>query len=287
MIISVVFSINTHSARPIKKCHQYLKYEKKAEEYWLSFNWKKFEEKLQELYSKNLNCFELSTIGTVGQYPIYKIVTKKFNSNAKSKVLVTAGIHGTEPLGVTSGLDLLDAYCRDSNLQKKVDLVLFPALNPWGLENFKRRDSKDVDINRSFGGKLKSESAIIVMNNLRGQEFDLALDLHGAPKKNYHFIIQGKDNNNVSLKAVSAVQLEKLLMSDSGNYPDNQDDYWLLKQGVASNIEGRKTMKAFAATELNASNSYTIEYPGMNYPEQAHRLNLRLVLSIIHHFTNI
>jgi murein peptide amidase A len=62
-------------------------------------------------------------------------------------VYLSAGIHGDEA-GSTEGL-LAWAEKEAANL-RNWPLLLFPCLNPWGLQNNVRTDEHGVDLNRAF-----------------------------------------------------------------------------------------------------------------------------------------
>lgn len=86
----------------------------------------------------------------------------------------SAGIHGDEP-GATEGL--LTWAEKNAALLRKVNVLIFPCLNPWGLAGNCRLDSEGRDLNRSYNNSAVPQigAQIRIMGDRR---FDLALALH-------------------------------------------------------------------------------------------------------------
>ena len=91
-----------------------------------------------------------------------------------SGIYLSAGIHGDE-VASTEGLflwaDLNTKYLR------RLPLLLFPCLNPWGLIHNRRVDAEGRDLNRSFHlddvPRIKAHKEL-----LQGLHFSLAICLH-------------------------------------------------------------------------------------------------------------
>ncbi|MFM8655553.1 MAG: M14 family metallocarboxypeptidase [Chthoniobacterales bacterium] len=104
-------------------------------------------------------------------FPVYVI-----ESPARSgpSLYLSAGIHGDEP-AATEGLI---TWCeKRARALRKINALIFPCLNPWGLQNNDRHDARGRDLNR---GDHRRDIAVIGKQKkiLRGRTFDAALMLH-------------------------------------------------------------------------------------------------------------
>lgn len=86
----------------------------------------------------------------------------------------SAGIHGDEP-GATEGL--LAWAEKNAALLRKVNVLIFPCLNPWGLIGNCRLDSEGRDLNRSYNDTSVPQIGAQI-RILGDRRFDLALALH-------------------------------------------------------------------------------------------------------------
>lgn len=86
----------------------------------------------------------------------------------------SAGIHGDEP-AATEGLI---TWCeKRARVLTKCNVLIFPCLNPWGLQNNDRHDARGRDLNRGYH---RRDIAVIAAQKkiLRGRSFDAAVMLH-------------------------------------------------------------------------------------------------------------
>jgi len=67
-----------------------------------------------------------------------------------SNVLVLGGMHGDEPKSVYVAQRLIDELVADSSTGKNVGWVVVPIVNPDGYERRRRRNARNVDLNRNF-----------------------------------------------------------------------------------------------------------------------------------------
>jgi murein peptide amidase A len=98
-------------------------------------------------------------------------------SSAKGlpRILLSAGIHGDEPAGPEALLQLLE---HSPQPLRHFDLTLFPCLNPWGLKNNSRTDSRGHDLNRAYARpRISPVTEARAVLRQRGP-FDLAICLH-------------------------------------------------------------------------------------------------------------
>ena len=105
-------------------------------------------------------------------YPCFEISSSVLQNH--DVIYLSAGIHGDEP---ASSLGLLK--WAESNLSQlsSFPFLIYPCLNPWGLENNSRWDANRTDLNRIWKDPQNILIAYIISrtNNLT---FKLVLNLH-------------------------------------------------------------------------------------------------------------
>jgi hypothetical protein len=89
-------------------------------------------------------------------------------------IYISAGIHGDEP---ASSAALISWAEKNARQLKRFPLLIFPALNPWGLTNNCRTDAAGADLNRLFH---RDDQPVIkaVKKVVAPFQFRLALMLH-------------------------------------------------------------------------------------------------------------
>jgi hypothetical protein len=102
----------------------------------------------------------LRTLAKIGKKQEYPLITIKINPNAKRTICFSAGIHGNEIAGQLSLLKFLKNY--NSNKFKRIQIIVFPLLNPYGYTNNIRRNYNDFDLNRHFNKNLKKENKLLI-----------------------------------------------------------------------------------------------------------------------------
>ncbi|KAF7458155.1 Zinc carboxypeptidase family protein [Cryptosporidium felis] len=109
-------------------------------------------------------------------------------------LLVLAGIHGDEPLGVEISAEFAHSICNEylkGNLSIRYllrtrNFWVIPISNPWGFYHGKRSE-KSVDVNRDFPSEsgencLQSESSRMIYDLFGSQSFVLVATLHGGAR---------------------------------------------------------------------------------------------------------
>lgn len=87
---------------------------------------------------------------------------------------VSAGIHGDEPAAPEA---LIRWAERNTARLSSLPLLIFPCLNPWGLRNNSRTDSKGRDVNRLFHGDSHPVVAA-VRRVVKRRRFAVSLTMH-------------------------------------------------------------------------------------------------------------
>ena len=124
---------------------------------------------------KGIPSLALSVFGEAGGYPLAVVETELWNPKAPSLYL-SAGIHGDEPAPVEALIQWAEA--EGSPLRSSGwNWMIFPCLNPWGLERNVRFDAEGRDLNRCY--KMRKVPQIVAqLGLLKGRRFDVAACLH-------------------------------------------------------------------------------------------------------------
>lgn len=108
----------------------------------------------------------------VDGFPLYCLRTSALRE--RGGVYVSAGIHGDEPASC-AGLILWAE--RHAAVLRRLPLLIFPCLNPWGLVGNLRKDAEGNDVNRMFHLEIHPTVAGI-LQVCEGTEFGSAMLLH-------------------------------------------------------------------------------------------------------------
>ncbi|MFZ4713396.1 MAG: DUF2817 domain-containing protein [Bacteriovoracaceae bacterium] len=219
--------------------------------------------------SKFRNQLQVKKIGQAEGENLLRLNLPSSNPLAK-KILITAGVHGNEPFGVTALMEFIEKTVFDQALRNQYDFVFLPMLNPKGLKLSTRLTGENIDLNRTFSTGEEIQASKIVEENLTGEKFDLAIDLHGSNIREGFFIISSKNADPMlALKTIQNFEPQFILQSTSGNYPDlipsvtdpTKIAYRLIEPGIATSYN-QGTLKDFFVNGLKVENAFTFEYPG-------------------------
>lgn len=109
-----------------------------------------------------------------GGFPVYVIESPRVGHGNGASLYFSAGIHGDEPAATEA---LVDWAMRRSRPLKKCEVLIFPCLNPWGLQHNSRNDAQGIDLNRGYHRRdvavVEAQKALV-----RGRTFDAAVMLH-------------------------------------------------------------------------------------------------------------
>ena len=114
----------------------------------------------------------LQVIAEVDGFSVYCLRTSALQG--QGGIYVSAGIHGDEPASC-AGLILWAE--RHAAVLRRLPLLIFPCLNPWGLVGNLRKDAAGNDVNRMFHSEMHPTVAGI-LRVCEGLGFGSAILLH-------------------------------------------------------------------------------------------------------------
>lgn len=119
---------------------------------------------------------ELSVYDEAGGYPLMLVHSQRRVPHLPS-IYLSAGIHGDEPASVEGLLQWAEeTFMQDPSLAHW-NWMIFPCLNPWGLERNVRFDAKGLDLNRYFNSR-KVLQIMAQLSLIKGHRYDVAVCLH-------------------------------------------------------------------------------------------------------------
>lgn len=136
---------------------------------------------LDRLRALPVDQFHLDQYGALSydsvKYPLYRVLTKPWNDNNPA-ILITGGVHGYEPSGITSALRFLEE--KATQYANKINFVVYPCVSPLGYEIDHRWNRKAEDPNRHFTSDGIAEESVNVMQSVESlrMHFRAAIDLH-------------------------------------------------------------------------------------------------------------
>jgi len=101
-------------------------------------------------------------------------VLHRVPETVRTRVYISAGIHGDEPAGPTLMLELL----KQDEWPDDAEIWLFPCLNPTGFRLNTRENAEGIDLNRDYLHKRAAETRAHVDLLEQLPRFDLILCLH-------------------------------------------------------------------------------------------------------------
>lgn len=130
---------------------------------------------IERLQSSMPPSFSLEKVGefktNLRDYPFYKIIHGRGN---RKRILISASIHGDEPAGVETIIQLLS----NNNFQSDDwEITLLPCLNPYGYEINSRENFHSQDLNRLFKESNPPDD-IQLIQSIFDSRFDLSIELH-------------------------------------------------------------------------------------------------------------
>lgn len=179
------------------------------------------------------------------------------------RVLITGGVHGSEPAGTLSAVSLLALVAEHPEQFPGLQFTVVPLVNPEGFRDGTRRNENDgVDLNREAvrDGSMPKEIQLVLPVLDRGP-WSLALDLHAsgsttADGDNGFFAIRTEGNDTL---------LHDVLTEFKARWPvldETTQRYEMVEPGVMeSHNEG--TLKGYLFAQ-GTSAAFTLEAPALS-----------------------
>ncbi len=149
---------------------------------------------------------------------LYFTRDKKFGSMRSEKpvVMVFCQQHGNEPSGKEAALIVARELTQNSSaILDNIDLLLIPVVNPDGAELLKRRNARDMDLNRNH--VVLSEPEVLALHRLyKKWNPQVTLDIHEYNSIRKSFIEEGYIKNaDEMLGGATNLNVNKELISFS------------------------------------------------------------------------
>jgi hypothetical protein len=276
------------------------------------------ERQIQALSKKHPGQLKVSVMGHVKDgigsrsktLPLYRVDLGSGKSKGPKgkrplRVLIAGGVHGNEPTGVRTAMAFVDKALRDKGLRDgSFQITVLPMVNPTGCKALTRFNSQGKDVNRSWCKGKWTPEARAVKRSLKGQSYDLFIDLHGANKPGF-FAFRAANDGNLSGRILSAMHGETLL--DVNRWAPKGDrfaaGYYLHALGAVESTRWRREMPPkhkllIGAARASSGDSgrdfekfmhdrgtpycYTLEYPRRLAPQRQVQGMLKLLRSTLH-----
>lgn len=145
--------------------------------------------------SRNLENSEFKLLGNIKavnhNFPLFRIDIKS-NSNSPS-ICFSAAIHGNESSGVSGVLSWLN----QDNVDKNINYKLFPIINPFGYNFYRRTNHNRINLNREFKKENPEQEIKLIKKDLYKKGFDIFVSFHeNSVKENEDFYIYSFPNNH-------------------------------------------------------------------------------------------
>ncbi len=114
----------------------------------------------------------------VAIYPLFCATIGSDQNHNLKDVLISAGVHGEEPAGVYALLRFLENDIQD--FIGSYRFLIFPCINPFGLEHGYHFNPDGIDVNRQFKLDTDCYEATKVIRTLSrfARKFTCTIDLH-------------------------------------------------------------------------------------------------------------
>lgn len=113
------------------------------------------------------------------------------------RALITAGIHGDEPVGVEALCEFFE-QCRYRPWARRWELTVLPCVNPWGYAYNQRAIEDGRDLNREFRSSNPPAEVRLVQSLLDVGRYELSLDLHDDADSSGYYLYQALDSDEES-----------------------------------------------------------------------------------------
>lgn len=123
---------------------------------------------------------EVTRLGAIDHTSLYALHLPAERA-PKLRVLVTGGVHGSEPCGPAAALAFVDHLLAHPELRRDVEVTVVPLVNPYGYKRGLRANGDGLDLNRNVSDDPNAPREIALFREaIAGADFDLAIDLHAS-----------------------------------------------------------------------------------------------------------
>ena len=181
---------------------------------------------------------------------------------APKRVLLTGGVHGSEPAGCIAAVQLLELVAAHPEAFAGYEFTVVPLVNPEGFRDDTRQNENDhADLNRAVNpGDAVPKEIRLVLPVLDRGPWDLALDLHASGSTT----TTGK-NGFFAIRTTGSDELLHAVMSEFAQTHPVLDEttmrYDMVEPGVMqSHNDG--TVKQYLYSH-GTERSFTVEAPAL------------------------
>jgi len=228
--------------------------------------------------------FDTEILGVINYDQSYPFLALHTHSKlAKHNVMINAGAHGTESIGVRVLLRFLHEFNKE--LLGHYSFTIFPCVNPYGYSHAIRKNGNKQYGNNGFNQKnlenLNPEAKLIGENI--PNKIDLFIDVHADSSKTGFYIYERKrpDTKSLAEKCLKELRRNKLPIIETGTvyYEKCVDGVIIqpIKDGSMDN----------SVFDRGARYSLCLEIPGKLAEDQQLIGGLLLLNSVLNNFKEI
>lgn len=256
--------------------------------FWPERSWEQVEGRIRALPASAR--LRHSTIGRLtyrqASFPVHLLRFSAAPQERKPlRVLLVAGVHGTEPAGVEALIQIAEQLARNPSRYSAVSLDIVPVVNPWAWVYGYRYNGDGEDVNRDFSSRRTREARIIRELYDQHGPYDLLLDLHESKKTGYFIYQYVSEEEGLGGEFVKLLtSLDKPL---ENNYREGlfKTTGGILQIPAASllwiSMGGRLSLEQYARLH-GTRHAYTVETPlGDNFDQRVdvHRRTAETLIS--------
>ena len=143
--------------------------------------------------------------------PLWVVHKPALQPNSKT-VCLMGSIHGNEPAGAQTLLELSQDMARHPAVYARLNYVVLPMANPWGWARDLRRNADNDDIARQFVDGTSQESEL-AKNVLTQAHCDLLVDLHEDRSHEGFYLLAYAPPDTAAVQAAVATIASKSAMA--------------------------------------------------------------------------
>lgn len=211
-------------------------------------------------------------LGRVGGFALNAVRIPHTGKGApKLRVVVTGGVHGSEPCGTGASLLFAERLLSSPELREQIDVTVMPLVNPRGLAAGTRHAPGDIDLNRHFVttpiGDTPDECEV-VRRLLIDTRPDLVIDLHSGYASRPGFWLYHRNGTKLGRKAMDTLATTFPVLQPGEVEKPMPAQGVIDSPPLAEDPTTEGTLKDLA-TRLGAKWSFTVEAPGsVSYLDQ-------------------